>query len=213
MSIAIILLGMPGSGKGTQSALISTKLGLPIISIGDVLREKAIKDDRLGQEIKSRMASGLLMSQDIIREVICEQITLALLTSGFVLDGFPRDIHQGRWFDGWSAQKALSVRPFHLLLSEDTAKRRLTQRRVCNDCHKATSTALTEYCLLCGGDLIVRDDDYDELISQRIEIYKEQTLPLIRYYLRSNRLIQINGENCPEDVFANIEKSLESLHA
>jgi adenylate kinase len=212
MSMVIVLLGMPGSGKGTQSALISKKLGLPIVSIGDALREKAKKDDRLGQKIKIRMASGLLMSQDIIKEVIREQITLDLLTSGFVLDGYPRDIHQGRWFDRWSAQKALSIRSFHLLLSEDTAKRRLAQRLVCNNCHEVTSAYLSEYCGLCGGNLVIRDDDYMELISQRIEIYKEQTLPLIRYYLKSNRLIEINGGNCPEDVFENIERTLKSLN-
>src|SRR5438105_6816185 len=121
MSRVMILLGMPGAGKGTQSALISKKLGLPIVSIGDVLREKAKQDNKLGQIIKRRMASGLLMSQDIINEVICEQITLDH-TTGLVLDGYPRDIHQGLWFDRWSAHKGLSLIPLNLSLSEDTAK-------------------------------------------------------------------------------------------
>jgi len=211
MSIVIILLGMPGSGKGAQSTLISNKLGLPVVSIGDILRNKANKGDRLGQKIKSRMESGLLMTQGIINEVIREEVTSDLLNSGFVLDGYPRDVHQGRWFDRWSAPRALSIRPFHLTLSEDIAKRRLAQRRLCNDCHGVTNTAISERCPLCGGHLVIRDDDYSELVSRRIEIYKEQTLPLVRYYLRSNRLIQINGENCPEDVFENIKERLESL--
>jgi adenylate kinase len=197
----LIFLGAPGSGKGTLAKLLSSKLGIPHISPGDILREEVKKDTNLGQTAKPFMEKGELVPDEIIQEMMGKRITQADCGKGFILDGFPRTIAQAV---GLGETLSLTNRNIDGVLkfevSVDCAMRRLGGRRICSECgadfNLYTKPPLrADVCDVCGGKLFQRADDQEEVILNRLKVYREETLPLEEYYNHQGKLIRINGEH------------------
>jgi adenylate kinase len=208
----LILLGPPGAGKGTQSEYITKKYGIPQISTGDILR-KAVRDGTdVGKKAKSYMDEGKLVPDDIIIQIMNKRLDEPDCAEGFILDGFPRTINQ--------AEKLAEIRQVDLVLNlivpEDELLKRLTGRRSCPKCgavyHIMFNPPPSEGKCKCGGDLFQRDDDKEETVLKRLQIYKNQTEPLIEYYRKIGNLTEIDGKDKkPLEVFQEIEKVLDKL--
>ncbi|MFC2169677.1 adenylate kinase [Acidobacteriota bacterium] len=207
--IRIILLGPPGSGKGTQADFLEKKYGFPKISTGDLLRQAVQKKTSLGQKAKVFMDRGDLVSDDIVNDMIKERASQADCRNGYILDGFPRNINQAlqlEKIDGVYGEIALDIR-----LSNQTLIKRLSARRVCsNSTCGATYNLLARYpkseglCDACGGKLIQRPDDKPEVIQERLRVYNLQTEPLVDYYKKKRIYHSVDGEGEIETVFKEI---------
>ena len=211
----IILLGAPGSGKGTQAQMLVEKYQIPQISTGDLLREAVSAGTTLGKKAKTVIDAGQLVSDDIVLSMIKERLGEKDAKNGFILDGFPRNETQAEALDAlldelnWPLESAI-------LITADTKQviRRIVGRRTCADCKQVynifTSTPETEdVCDKCGGGLTHRADDNEETIRKRLDIYEEQTAPLIEYYKRKNMLHSIEGTGDMKEIFDAVCKALD----
>ncbi len=202
----IVLLGAPGAGKGTQAQLLAAKLGLVHISTGDILREEVRRGTELGNQAKEYMDRGDLVPDELIVAMIAERIRDR---DGFILDGFPRTTAQAE-----ALEKLAPVeRVINLQLPEEEVVRRLSARRVCEDCGKIynliTSPPQREgVCDECGGRLIQRDDDKPEVIRRRFRVYTEETAPLKDFYRQRGLLREVDATGTVEEVFNRIEAAL-----
>jgi adenylate kinase len=212
----IVLLGAPGSGKGTQAKLLSVKYNVPQISTGDLLRA-AVKDGTdLGLRAKAAMDAGQLVSDDIVLGMIEERLAQKDAKAGFILDGFPRNIPQAQELD---AKLAWLGRPLQiaLLVSVDTEvlTKRLTGRRTCGSCgqmynvHYAPPAAAGR-CDKCGGALIHRSDDNETTIRSRLEVYENETEPLVAYYKAQGKLRTVNGEGGIDNITRRVTEIIDS---
>jgi len=200
----VILLGAPGSGKGTQAVLIESRYGFPKISTGDILRSAVQDGTPVGLKVRDLMNRGELVGDDIVAALVEEQIRRPECRNGYVLDGYPRNLAQARdveRMDGSRPEAALEIG-----LSEEILLERLSGRRICPRCK--TVTALTgpvgernNRCPACRGHLVRRDDDEPEVIRERIRIYREQTRPLREYYTNKNVFSLIDGSGTVDGVF------------
>ncbi|KPK99922.1 MAG: adenylate kinase [candidate division Zixibacteria bacterium SM23_73_3] len=211
----LILLGAPGSGKGTLAKLLSSKLRVPHISPGDILREGVKQDSPLGQIAKPFMTSGSLVPDEIIMKMMEKRIIQPDCGKGFILDGFPRTIVQAERLDQMLSNSGRSI-DFALKfeVSDECALERLGGRRICSVCdadfNLYTKPPKKEnVCDICGGKLFQRADDKEEVISNRVKVYREQTLPIEEYYNHQGKLIRINSEPNPNVVLKEILKVLE----
>lgn len=212
----IVLLGAPGAGKGTQAALICQKYHIAHISTGDILREAVKQGTKLGQVAASYMSKGELVPDDVVIGIVAERINEPDCQAGFLLDGFPRTVAQAEALDntlaqmGWSLDAVISLE-----VDEDEVVRRLSSRRVCRQCGAIGSGAVVEQgssgCPACGGEWIVRSDDQPDAIRRRLQVYREQTQPLEDYYSNKGVLKRIPAVGTVEQVFARIDRVLESL--
>jgi len=210
MKKTIVLLGAPGVGKGTQAKRISKKYGLPHISTGDILRNAVKEGTPLGVKAKALMEAGELVSDEIICGIIKERLARSDCKNGYLLDGFPRTIAQADFLsevDKINYAIIIDV-PAELLI------KRLALRRTCADCgemyHLEFNPPKVEgICDKCGGKLLQREDDKEETVKRRIEIYLKTTVPLIEYYRNRGVLKTINGNMEISTVFDNIVKILE----
>ncbi len=208
----IILLGPPGSGKGTQGDLIEEKYGFPKISSGDLLREAVSQGSELGKKAEDFMNRGELVSDELVVAMIKDRIAAQDCQAGFTLDGFPRTIPQAESLvaiDPASQEVVLDIQLTDKLIIE-----RISARRICSLCGNIFNLRLKvpaaeNLCDLCGGELIQRKDDTPEVISRRLRVYRELTLPLVRYYSEKRVYFPIKGESKVEDVFAQVEAVLE----
>ena len=196
----IVLLGAPGSGKGTQAGAISEELGVAHVASGDLFREAQSRGDELGRQVKSYLEQGLLVPDEITIRMILERIAAPDCAEGFVLDGFPRTLEQARALDLALGEmgKAVEV-ALHIKVSTEELVRRLSGRFICRQCqmpyHQVTSPPeVTGRCDRCGGELYQRPDDLPETVRKRIEVYFAQTAPLIDYYRQVGKLVEVNGE-------------------
>ncbi|MCK4237080.1 MAG: adenylate kinase [Candidatus Krumholzibacteria bacterium] len=205
----IIILGPPGSGKGTQAARIDGELGLKHISTGDLLREATSQKTDAGVKAEEFMKQGLLVPDEIILELISEELG-ALGDSGWILDGFPRTLAQTealtRMLDE-NGQKIDHV--FMIDVTADEIIERLASRRVCPACNavynlKTIETEVPGKCDKCGADLIKRHDDEEETVRRRIEVYEEQTAPVINYYRKHDELVTIKSAGGIDKITAEI---------
>ena len=215
--IRMILLGAPGSGKGTQAQRLKAKYGVPQISSGDLLRDAVARGTELGLQAKVAMNSGQLVSDDIVLGLIRERLSAPDAAKGFVLDGFPRNIDQAdaldRMLEGikqrLDAVVLLDVRP-------ETLMRRLAGRRTCPNCGAVYNVFFSpptaeNRCDRCGhAELIQRPDDQDEVIAKRLEVYQAQTRPLVAHYKKKGLLRIVAGEGPLDEVFARMESA--ALH-
>ncbi len=195
----IILLGPPGAGKGTQAAMLMERLGIPQISTGDMLRAAVQAQSSLGVKAKKIMDAGGLVPDDIVVGIVRDRLQFEDCQKGFILDGFPRTLAQA---DSLKQVLAELDKPLDAVVSLqvdiDALVARLTGRRTCVDCGKGfhlqydppTQDGL---CSVCGGRLILRDDDREETIRNRMKIYQEQTAPLEDYYRAEGLLIDVDG--------------------
>jgi len=214
----IVLLGAPGAGKGTQAKKLVEKYGIPQISTGDILRQAVADGTPLGLEAKKYMDKGELVPDEVVIGLVKERLQHEDCKKGFILDGFPRNTSQAEALD-----KVLEEmeRPLQLALNVDVdfdvLMKRLTGRRTCRQCGQMYNIYYNPpkkegVCDKCGGELYQRDDDKEETIRKRLEVYQSQTAPLIEYYKSKGILQSVNGVGNIEEIFANICAIVEKLN-
>ena len=216
MQKILILLGAPGSGKGTQSQFISDKLGIPHISTGNILRCEIAKKSAIGNKVKEYMDEGLLVPDKVILEIVSERVSLQ---KGGMLDGFPRTTAQAEALDSMLAKRGLSVsHVVYLRLPDGEVIRRLSDRAACSKCNRPYKLSeipslIAEPCGNCGGKLEVRSDDTEKAVKTRLEVYKAQTAPLLDYYLMKGLLQEVNGDAPVSEVSKTILTIIEKKGA
>jgi len=221
---ALILLGAPGAGKGTQSKIISAEFGIPQISTGDLLRENTARGTELGKTAKIVMERGELVPDHLVQDMLAERIRTGGDTHrGFILDGFPRTLGQAAWLDRFLEEWTAEVNPGHssrpvvinVAVGYNQLLRRLTGRRSCPTCGRIYNVyfqppRVDEVCDIDGTKLVTRRDDCEEVISERLKAYERQTLPLTEYYRAKGALHVIDGEQDLKDVTVSVLKIVEN---
>jgi adenylate kinase len=212
--VCLILFGPPGSGKGTQAALLRDRLGLAHISTGDMLRERLASGDGLGKMVADIMHAGGLVSDELVNRMVADRIQQPDATRGFILDGYPRTVAQATLLDGVLRAKQIGAVVVHLKVDYNIVIARLSGRRQCPSCgavqHFVRNEPTLELCGKCGSKMAVRDDDRPEVIGQRLKAYDEQTQPVLTY-LRSAgyRILEVQGQlRKPEEIASEIEAEI-----
>ena len=205
--VAVIFLGPPGAGKGTQAKLIAEHYKVPHISTGAMLRDAVQAGTPLGREVAAIMESGGLISDDVITHVVIERLADPDTKGGFLLDGYPRTIPQAEALDRMLSGRAPLV-VVDIVLSEAEVVRRLASRMVCAECG-ANAVGEGPACHDCGGPLVPRADDREQVVLNRLKVYRDQTEPLISYYGNRSTYCRIDGARLPDDVTADIIKAVE----
>ncbi|MBU5485053.1 adenylate kinase [Clostridium sp. MSJ-11] len=206
----IILLGPPGAGKGTQAKLISNEYSIPHISTGDIFRKNISEQTPLGVKAKSYMDKGQLVPDELTIEIVNDRLQEDDCKKGFLLDGFPRTVSQAEALDSFLQQKGTKIDKALLIeVPHEFILERMTGRRVCKDCGasyhvKFNPSKVESVCDLCGGELIQRKDDSEETVKERLEVYSNQTAPLVKYYNEKSNLCKVDGTLEIEEVFQNI---------
>jgi adenylate kinase len=202
----IVLLGPPGAGKGTQSSNIEATFGVPQVTTGDALRANKDLETDHGTP-REHMDAGELVPDPVVNEIVVEALSN---TEGFVLDGYPRNLAQAEYLDEMTDVDVVPL----LQASEEELTRRLTGRRVCPECG---ATYHVEFeppeeegvCGECGSELTQREDDSEETVRERIRVYEESTEPVVDFYRESGELVEVNGENSPEEVWKSLREAIE----
>lgn len=212
----IILLGAPGAGKGTQAELLIKKYGLAHVAPGDIFRQAVREGTPLGKKAKEYMDRGALVPDEIVIGIMRERLAREDCRRGFLLDGFPRTVNQADALGQTLQELGITLDGVvNLEVSEVELVRRLTGRRVCPKCganyHVMFNPPRTEgRCDNCGTDLIQRDDDREETVRRRLEVYRNQTQPLINYYQERGLLKTVNGEQLVAKVSQDLARIIES---
>jgi adenylate kinase len=213
-----ILFGSPGVGKGTQAKILSTKLNIPHISTGDILRAAVKNQTPLGIQAKKTIDAGELVHDDIMLGIIKDAITQPKSKNGFILDGFPRTITQVEEFEKLLTE--LKLPDLYLVIlkaNEDEIVKRLTNRRACKVCHSIfnfNDIKDSSKCPNCGSEnsFYQRQDDKEEVIRRRLEIYATETRPVVKFFEEKNKVIRINAlntvEKVTEDILAVLKEKL-----
>lgn len=208
----LILLGPPGAGKGSQATKIINNFGVTHISTGDIFRKNIKEETELGLKVKEIIASGSLVSDELTNELVFDRLSNETLNAGFMLDGYPRNINQAKALDEWLSKNSRELTK--VIYIDAVLISRISGRRVCKNCgatyHVTNLPPKVEgICDVCGSQLVQRPDDNEETARQRIEIYEEQTSPLINYYEKVGKLQKFNGNNEIDEVYVEIENSLK----
>ena len=206
----LILLGAPGAGKGTQAEKIVKQYGMRHLSTGDLLRAAVVEGSELGRLAKSYMDAGKLVPDDVILGIIRDFLN-EHSGEGILFDGFPRTEVQAEGLDTLLAGE--SVKTLSLTVTDESVIERLSSRRVCRGCGKVYNPALGimpdgDKCSACGGPIYQRNDDRAETIAQRLEVYHDQTEPIIDFYDKRGLLVEVNGQGSPDEVFNRVRKAL-----
>ena len=211
--VKLVVLGKQGAGIGTQAVALSHHYVVPHIATGDMLRAHVRGGTELGHKAKSIMDSGELLSDEMIIEMVAERLWSAdVRARGFVLDGCPRTVHQAKML-----AEILDVDELDAALDIDVPTSevlaRLAQRRVCSDCGTNYSTSspprINWTCDICFGEVVQREDDTEEAISRRLELYERETEPLIEWYREHDQLVKVEGVGAPDVVLRRIIESVE----
>jgi len=197
----IIMLGAPGAGKGTIASRLGARHNIPHISTGDIFRENIKNETELGKKAKSYMDEGGLVPDELTCDLVADRIKQDDCKNGFILDGFPRTIPQAEALDKVLEASGEKVDfAIDLEVEDDVIVERMSGRRSCSKCGRIYHTVTPELkpknegiCDSCGGDLVLRDDDKSETVLKRLDVYHEQTEPLIRYYGNKNVLHEVSG--------------------
>jgi len=226
MALNLVMIGPPGAGKGTQAIRLCRQYGIPKVSTGDILREAVHAGSALGGDVKDIIGAGRLVSDEVIIAVVRERLAKKDTANGFVLDGFPRTVTQARALD-----EILDGRgPLVIVVLEVPTRellRRLTWRRVCKDCGASYGGVdvpeLTEQrgegavesgrCRKCGGPLVQRSDDNAAVIRDRLEVFTNQTAPLVDFYRDRPTFSLINGLQAPDQVTADLTSAIKAALA
>ena len=212
----LIILGPPGSGKGTLAKLLSSESGVPHISTGEILREEVHRGSPLGQTVKPFMDAGKLVTDEVMLRVVQGRLGRPDCKKGFILDGFPRTILQAVRLDqmlsALNRQIDLAMR---FVVSEQCVVRRLGGRRICSSCGadfnlNSKPPRKEGLCDVCGGKLCQREDDREDVILDRLRVHRKENLPIEEYYAGQNKLIRINSEPAATVVLEEILKKIEN---
>ena len=208
------MLGAPGAGKGTQAKKIAEKYHIPHISTGDIFRANIKNGTELGNKAKTYMEQGLLVPDELVCDLVVDRVKQDDCANGYVLDGFPRTIPQAESLD--AALKAMGQAVDYAVnveVPDENIIHRMGGRRACLACgatyHVENIPPKKEgICDVCGANLVLRDDDKPETVKKRLDVYHEQTQPLIDYYTKAGVLVEVDGTMAMDDVFAAICKVL-----
>ena len=204
----IVLLGAPGAGKGTQAQKLVAEYGLAHISTGDLLRAAVKAQSELGIKAKEYMDAGQLVPDQLVIDLVKERLSADDAKAGFILDGFPRNTAQAVTLDSELQNMGLKLDAALLVAVEpEVIVERLSSRRTCKECGY-TAPAGTEVCPNCSGEMYQRDDDKPETIRKRLDVYENQTSPLIEYYKGHGILKEVNGDRPVDEVFADVKTLL-----
>ena len=212
--IRTVLLGPPGAGKGTQAVRIVEKYNIPHISTGDIFRENIKNGTPLGKKAQEYMNSGQLVPDDLVVEIATTRLLEDDCKNGFLLDGFPRTVYQAEKLDQFMEDHGMKLtKVIDIQVEKDELITRLTGRRVCKGCgasyHVVNIKPKVEgVCDKCGGDLVQRADDTIETVENRIDVYNNQTLPLVEYYKNAGLLFEVDGTLGLDVVFNKISEAL-----
>ena len=209
----LIFIGPPGSGKGTQAKRLAARHGVPHISTGDILREAIADGTDLGRKAAPVVASGQLVSDDLMVGIIKERLKKPDAGKGFILDGYPRTVVQAEKLDNLVGNGSGNLRVLQLLVPDDVIVKRIALRRTCPQCGTIyhLETAPPKNDLVCdrdGTELVARPDDNEQAIRKRLEAFNKQTLPVAAFYKVKSVLRQVDGVGPVDEVFERIEKSL-----
>ncbi len=211
----IILLGPPGSGKGTQAKNITSEYGYVQLSTGDMLRSGYCSDSKIGRELKAVMDGGNLVSDEIVIGIVEERIFQNESATGYMLDGFPRNKAQAKKLDAMLAGKNQQIdMVLRLLVKDEVLVQRIAGRRFHLESGRSYHVEFNPPEIsgkddLTGDYLIQRADDNEDVIKSRLEIYREQTEPLVKYYEEKSVLVSIDGLGTPDEIFARIKTAFE----
>jgi len=213
----IVLLGAPGSGKGTQAKMLMDHYGIPQVSTGDLLRAAVSAGTTLGQKAKAAMDAGELVSDDIVLGMIQERLQEDDAANGFILDGFPRNPAQAEALDPMLEKMGQPLdAAVQIDVDLDLLMKRILGRRTCAGCgavfnvytHPPKEEGVCDYC---GGELTQRGDDNEETVRNRLEVYEQETAPLVDYYRGQGLLHTVNGVGEVDEIFAAITQTLDGL--
>lgn len=213
----IVLLGAPGSGKGTQAQCLERDLALPQVSTGDLLRRAVSEGTELGLSAKAAMDAGELVSDDIVLGMIKERLEDSDASSGYILDGFPRNVAQAKGLAGVLRDLGKYLDAAVLMdVDFEVLMKRLTGRRTCSKTGKLLNIYFSpqeelDACFDAGGELLQRDDDNEDTIRNRLDVYERETQPLIGYYREREVLQVVNADGRVEDVYARLRDTLGAL--
>lgn len=213
MALNLVFLGPPGAGKGTQAKKFAAARGIPHVSTGDMLREAVAAGTELGRQAKAVMERGGLVGDDIIIGVVRERLARPDAGRGFVLDGFPRTVAQAQALEAIVADRDPLI-VVDIAAADEELVRRLTSRRVCSACGAnadvpAPGEPIAAACARCGGKLVQRADDREEVIRERLRVYARDTRPLLAYYSGRPTFRSIDGAQSPERVAVDLAAAIE----
>lgn len=204
----IILLGAPGSGKGTMAQKLTNDLKIPQISTGDIFRKNLKEETPLGLQVKDIMARGELVPDEITIEIVRNRLAENDCANGYILDGFPRSIVQAEALDKFQQIDCA----INLDVDKEAIVKRLSGRRFCPECngtyHVSTLNGAS-ICPACGGKLIIRADDTEATVRERLRVYDVNTFPLIEYYTKQGKVLTVDGNGSIDEVYARILAALK----
>jgi adenylate kinase len=215
MALRLLMLGPPGAGKGTQAARIASDHRVPKISTGDMLRNAVASGSSLGHLVKETVARGALVSDDVIVALVRERLTESDAADGFVLDGFPRTVVQAEALDVLLNGAPLAV--VEIRVPDDELVRRVRGRRICERCGTTVSAfdgdpSLALVCKMCGGRLVQRSDDSEQVVRDRLKIYWRETQPMIGFYEGRPTFRRVDGAQPPVSVYEAIAAAVAEMN-
>jgi adenylate kinase len=210
----VVLLAPPGGGKGTQAKKLVEGFSLTHISVGDVLREEVRNGSELGKRVKKVMEAGELVSDELVAEIISNRLKGKSNSKGFILDGYPRNVAQAEYLKTITAD--MDVRVINIAVEESQIVRRLSGRRFCQKCGRIyniyfSPPAEPGACDGCGAELVQRADDTQEVIAERLRVYKEQTQPVVDFYRSAGNYFEVDGNWEPRDVYDDVARLVGAM--
>jgi adenylate kinase len=213
--IVVILFGPPGSGKGTQGKMIAEEIGIPHIATGDIMRQAISDGTELGLKVKEFVGKGLLVPDEIVIQIIEERLKKDDTKNGFILDGFPRTIPQAVALDElFQKINTQNYKVIWLDVPDEEIVKRISGRRTCKNCQAVYNIYFNPpkvdgICDVCGGELFIREDDKEEKVKKRLEVFREQTLPLIDYYQKKGKkIIKVSGVGGVDEIKERIKMEI-----
>ena len=213
MALNLVMFGPPGAGKGTQASRLASVRGIPQISTGDILREAVQAGTELGRQAKAIMDAGELVSDEVMVGIVRERLARDDAAGGFILDGFPRTAAQASALDTiLDGREPLVV--VELAVPDEELVSRLSKRRVCADCGAIVGpqpdASAVSTCGSCGGELVQRSDDREDVVRERLRVYHQQTSPLVEFYRRRPTFRSLDGNQAPDRVAVVVGAALET---
>ena len=210
--MVIIMMGAPGAGKGTQAMRLSELLSLPHISTGDLFRENFKKETEIGHEARKHIDKGHLVPDDIVIKMLIERVAGEDCQRGYILDGFPRTLSQAEALERYLGEDRVIV--VSIEVADEEVVARITGRSSCESCgqlyHKLYQPPkVTAVCDICGGKLVVRSDDTEETVRERLRVYHKQTAPVKEYYRERGFLREVEGCGTPSDIYKRVVEVMQ----